>query len=1150
MQQIPVDFEQRKQALDLSSSFICEAPAGSGKTELLTQRVLSLLSIVAQPEAILAITFTRKAAAEMRERVFHALHRGGESEPEETHARTTWRLAQAALQRDRKLGWGLLENPNRLQVRTFDSLCAFLTQTLPLKASLGLNIGPSSDPDELYQLAVREFIQSVEEGVPWADCLAAVLAHLDNRQARLEGLLVSMLKARDGWLPVIQQSRAQHNLRDVLQHSLQEVVEERISQLHRLFNEALSSMEIKRLLELLAFAGANLRRENSHSALSILMDLETQDHLPGADSEGVIQWRAARQILLTQSGSMRTAFDKRCGFPPGATKEEKAAFKEMKGSIKNLVARLNDVTGLHAALLNIDHWPNLQYTEEQWPILESLLQLLPVLLAHLHVVFARSQEVDFIEMSERAREALGDEGAPSELALRLDQRIEHILVDEFQDTSFGQTELLARLTAGWQPDDGRTLFCVGDAMQSIYGFRGAKVGLFLHCKQFGLAGLTLQPLQLRSNFRSQGALVRWLNAAFAHAFPAQSDIAAGAVAFSAAHDFRSDLQGLPVEAHLKTEDTDAAVEEATILQIIDKTWAQNPQATIAILVRSRGHAATAVKACQKANLRFRAVELIPLAQRQAVQDVMALCKALLDPLDRVAWFSLLRAPWCGLQLGDLLCLSPENGFATSQPVIDVMRSIVQGTPRSNSHFSISDDGLQRLRRVTHVLSSALDNRERLPLRQWIEGVWVALGGPACLAEAVDIENIQSVWQMLQQLASQGELPSNSRLEEALSHLYSAADPQADERLQIMTIHKSKGLEFDVVILPELHSRARNNDTDLLCWSERVSAAGQEQWILAPIHATGDEKDPIYRFVQQEKKQRERYEACRLLYVACTRAKRHLHLLGRIRVDDETGDWLSPSEGSLLAYLWPSIRAIAQMLPDKIDGISSEDRDRQRINMLRRLPADWTGPKIAEGHLLDAFIAPFEYDNQNVMEKIFSERVDTARIVGTFVHEIMQLMTLDLNAWRQKEIGIMLPSWRQRLLAMGMTETEISDNLPAVARCVESALTHPRFVELVEAAHKVYCEHDLTVNDQDSVKRMVVDLLCDMGNDSAVIVDYKTSQPHTGQSLVEFIQHEQAVYIDILNQYRGAVRRLGYKSVKVILFFVMIGSWSEVPQGLQ
>ena len=134
-------------------------------------------------------------------------------------------------------------------------------------------------------------------------------------------------------------------------------------------------------------------------------------------------------------------------------------------------------------------------------------------------MFREEGAVDFTEVSLRALKALGTEQEPTDLTMRLDARIEHILVDEFQDTSLSQYALLHRLTAEWQPGDGRTLFCVGDPMQSIYRFRQAEVGLFLQAHERGIGHLTLEFVRLSVNFRSAAGIVEWVNHAFDNIFP-------------------------------------------------------------------------------------------------------------------------------------------------------------------------------------------------------------------------------------------------------------------------------------------------------------------------------------------------------------------------------------------------------------------------------------------------------------------------------------------------------------------------------------------------------------------------------------------------------------------------------------------------------
>jgi ATP-dependent exoDNAse (exonuclease V) beta subunit len=124
----------------------------------------------------------------------------------------------------------------------------------------------------------------------------------------------------------------------------------------------------------------------------------------------------------------------------------------------------------------------------------------------------RAAQVDYAYVAAAARQALSEQGEPSDFALRAGGALRHILVDEFQDTSFEQFELLRALTAGWERGDGRTLFIVGDPMQSIYQFREAEVGLFLRARDHGVGEIKLEALQLRRNFRSSAPLIAWINA--------------------------------------------------------------------------------------------------------------------------------------------------------------------------------------------------------------------------------------------------------------------------------------------------------------------------------------------------------------------------------------------------------------------------------------------------------------------------------------------------------------------------------------------------------------------------------------------------------------------------------------------------------------
>ena len=187
----PPDAAQRERALDVTRSWIVEAPAGSGKTGLLIQRYLKLLASenVTQPAEVLAITFTKKAAAEIRERVLVSLESAAHDAPanESQFDRETRTLAKAVLEKDRRLKWGLLETPQRMNLKTIDSLCALIAGSMPVLSGGGVRMAQVEDALPLYQLAARRtMMQLGGEDEALNAALQEVLLHRDGNLADCE----------------------------------------------------------------------------------------------------------------------------------------------------------------------------------------------------------------------------------------------------------------------------------------------------------------------------------------------------------------------------------------------------------------------------------------------------------------------------------------------------------------------------------------------------------------------------------------------------------------------------------------------------------------------------------------------------------------------------------------------------------------------------------------------------------------------------------------------------------------------------------------------------------------------------------------------------------------------------------------------------
>ena len=230
------DTSARHEALDTSQSFCVQAPAGSGKTELLTQRMLKLLSQCEKPEQVLAITFTRKAAGEMRSRVInsieeaqaHAKNPDAELPP---HKLLTLELATRLLEKDQACGWQLLQNPQRLNIRTIDGFNHMLAAAMPLSSGFGSQPVVTEDIDILLEEAVQDCIDTLGKNSDSVVLLTRLLEHFDNKLANVQALLVQMLRVRDQWLESVMAHRADPDTtRQILSYNLKYCIQEKLEQ--------------------------------------------------------------------------------------------------------------------------------------------------------------------------------------------------------------------------------------------------------------------------------------------------------------------------------------------------------------------------------------------------------------------------------------------------------------------------------------------------------------------------------------------------------------------------------------------------------------------------------------------------------------------------------------------------------------------------------------------------------------------------------------------------------------------------------------------------------------------------------------------------------------------------------------------------------
>ncbi|MEH6588427.1 MAG: UvrD-helicase domain-containing protein [Halioglobus sp.] len=1108
------DASQRAEALDSVRSFCVTAPAGSGKTELLIQRFLGLLARVQRPEQVLAITFTRKAAAEMRERVLQALQAARDDAPVAgEHEQITRTLALAALARSNQEQWHVARDISRLNIKTIDSFCAGLTRQMPILSRFGGQARAVDDATPLYAEAVLELFSIAGSSRPEADDLDAMLLHFDNNWDRLSELLIIMLGKRDQWHDYLGTSRSPEQAEERLRMTVESVVSETLGELSIFLDPWQDE-----ILDLLCYA-------RQHLGESI------PEEFPAAHADDMELWRAVGQMFLTQGGTFRKSVNVNNGFPTGSDDA-----KARKEHFKDLVTRMNEVPGLARELAALAWLPRMDNHSSAWQLVLHLSRVLPLLAACLLLVFERRSVVDHSQVALSALDALGEDDEPTELALRLDYSIEHILVDEFQDTASNQYNLVNRLTRGWgehnaiNPNAPRTIFIVGDGMQSIYGFRNANVGLFLKARQEGFNGVIPKSLALRCNFRSEQGLVDWVNASFSSAFPAQDNVRRGRVSFTDAVAVKGPGEEPAVSLNGFWGDQAREQEANWLVAQLEQGLADSNLETIAVLGRSRGQLSPVLQLLRQRNIPFAAQDMDALAGSPAIVDLMTLCRALVNPADTVAWYALLRAPWCALGLADLKVFASAAQDPRHQNVHRLLCDEVLPD-------GLSEEGKQRLIHVGRCLRWAMEKRDRLALRVWVEQLWLHLGGPGCFTQQRFLADAERFLALLQLAETEGIGLDIDWLGQRISRLYASGDTP-DAKLQIMTLHKSKGLEFDWVLIPALARATRGDSRDILLWDEYNSSGGQRGFLLAADDHADDKSPGLYNFLKKQRKEKSRLETTRLLYVGSTRAVKRLTLSaclsgGEDCAPDETPALKPPGEGSLLASVWPTFE--------------------RQMHLHTPLTAEKT-PVTVSGALLRLSELPSTPSLSPVTETNGANIPVPAlnwleRHVGTVIHETLEQLSL-LTQLPSQLPDHLLRQAGQSLAMLGLSGEQLKIAQGSVVKAAQSTLDDEQWGRwLLSAEHlEAASELALTINESGTVHDIIIDrTFVDAHSGQRWVIDYKSSVPEPAVSVEVFLQAEAKRYEEQLRRYRDAVVTMGPEPVRCALYFTGIAVLHSLPQ---
>ena len=998
--------------------------------------------------------------------------------------------------------------------------------------------------------------------------IALLLKHLDNNTNKVEKLLADLLNKRDQWVShVLFIKHSGQDAQDYLLQSLEELVAETLETAEHSLAPIASQVTT-----LLRFAAHNRRSEGK-----VWETIEVLTTLPGGTASELPVWKILVDLFLTKDGTWRSRIDKRQGFPAGdkSDKEFDSLCKQRKQEFNELMTGLKEQPELLEALDYIRRLPDPNSETEQWAFLSALTRILIHMSGELLLSFSQFGMMDYAQAGAAARNSLGSEEHPTDLAMSLDHSIQHILVDEFQDTSQLQLEILQQLTAGWQPGDNRSLFLVGDAMQSCYGFRNANVGIYLNVREHGIGEIQLESLTLQTNFRSQEKIVTWVNQVFSHAFPSQPDSSRGAVPYSASvpinpTEIEFGISALVIQHQGIDKIAAQQAEASAVISQIKSIQLHDAGASIAILVRSRSHLAKIIPLLKEEQIPWLATDIDRLGTLPVIEDLLSLTKALLNLADRVAWLSVLRAPWCGLTSKDLFAITQHaknNSIWSGLQAFASSNNTDENGESCEGIAGLSPDGDARMTSIVKILQHAMSIRFRVRLRDLIESTWTLLRGVCTSTSNEALVSVAHYFSLLEQYELGNGLLNVAEFQERVSQSFVSPPPEVglSNPVNILTMHKSKGLEFDHIILPGLTRNPASDDKQLLQWYERLNADGENRLFLTTQTAVGNDENKLYSLMRHEQQQKNLLEDTRLLYIAVTRARTSVLLLGTL-AEDSKGEF-QPQKSCLLNRVWPQLNSgnfnlkkenlTEKEIPELHDDRTNEEKSRGNlypevtpINRFKSALELNTTEIESLNQALNLYSPPpvvqeKSQDQKNIAEpQEFEQDNSLAAAIGILIHSSLESFTISQNKglWLEN-LNNQRSFWSLYLRQHIDDETQLQAVLGDIKRTIESN-TANKDIAWIFDEKGLEAQSELALTNQHN-RLFIVDRTLIDKDGTRWIIDFKTGHPSSSQSNDAFIQTMKARYKSQLSNYGNLFAQLESRKTKLALYLTSIQQLVEI-----
>ncbi|MGE0592740.1 MAG: UvrD-helicase domain-containing protein [Vicinamibacterales bacterium] len=853
----------RTRAVDPRVNVVLEASAGTGKTRVLVDRYLNLLKEGVDPFNILAMTFTRKAAAEMRERILARLHAAaerGEIPP------SRWRT--------------LRERTADITISTIDAFCLGLLREFPLEADLdpGFSMADDTDVPRLMDEALDRTLRVCRALAREDERLALVFAKLGDRRVRRA--LIDLLNRRVTAPAVLARflAGAPSNL-DVGQ-----VAARGARALLDTFSPGTGG-----LARFLATGPVADERREFALLAGTLRALEAD---AGDPDPSLVQlaFARARDYLLTRDGRPRARIRHR---------------RDQFASPAHFAAHRDLIVGFGPALVEA----SLAYARDlNVLVARGVARMYRVAEDEYRRTLDAHAVLDFSDVLVRTVALLKEMEEFSQSRFRLESRYHHVLLDEFQDTSRAQWELVSLLVQAWGAGAGLahtgplppSIFIVGDRKQSIYGFRDADVSVLRDARAHveGLRPEGDVHRVISRSHRSVAGLLAFVNDVcqdiekspsrrdgFLYAEEDRFPVAGAAASPDAAGPLALVLAPTPEACAEQTADEIARLVQAGTTVRDRDTGVPRPvrPGDIAILFRTRESHREFEHALETRGLPSYVYKGLGFFDADEIKDVLALLQYLADPWSPRRAAALLRSRFARISDESLRRLAPwlAEALVPGHPVLERLTDA---------------DDVRALGLLAPRVAGWLAMVDRLPPAELLDLILqesayaVELCGPRCQQAQ---ENLKKMRALVRRMQNRG-YATFGRIAAHLDRLAAGDEANATidalDSVNLMTVHASKGLEFPVVFLVNLGRGTGRGRSPV-----RVSDSGSDG---APTVAVGDFESPS----DEDDRAREVEESKRLLYVALTRARDRLYL-GAVTRDGE----VPPAPGSLAEVLPASLR---------------------------------------------------------------------------------------------------------------------------------------------------------------------------------------------------------------------------------------------------